>query len=83
MRRTSIYLEERQMRALDYLAEAEGATRAEIIRHLIDRGLDAVGRDIAADPAWFDASFGVAADFDIPDRAPGAREADLDALRRA
>ena len=40
MRRTNIYLEERQTRALDRLADAEGTSRAEIIRRLIDRALD-------------------------------------------
>ena len=75
MHRTNIYLQDRQTKALDRLAAAEGLSRAEIIRRLIDRGIDDQSRDAVADMAWFDASFGVHAEFDIPDRGPGAREA--------
>jgi hypothetical protein len=83
MQRTNIYLEDRQTRALDQLAGAEGVSRAEIIRRLIDRGIETSGRDLATDLAWFDASFGVATDFAVPDRGHGRREAHLDKWRRA
>lgn len=83
MQRTNIYLEDRQTQALDRLASAEGVSRAEIIRRLIDRGIGNAGGDLATDLAWFDASFGIATDFDAPDRAPGEREAHLDTRRRA
>jgi metal-responsive CopG/Arc/MetJ family transcriptional regulator len=39
MKRTNIYLAEGQAAALDRVAEAEGVSRAELIRELIDRAL--------------------------------------------
>lgn len=39
MRRTNIYLEERQCRALDHRAKREGISRAELVRRFIDAGL--------------------------------------------
>ena len=38
MQRTNIYLDERQVEALDRLAQTEGVSRAEVIRRLLDRG---------------------------------------------
>ena len=77
MQRTNIYLAERQTAALDRLAAIEGVSRAEVIRRLIDEGLQGQSADVAADLAWIDASFGAAVEFDVPDRTPGAREAHL------
>lgn len=60
MRRTNIYLEERQTKALDRIASDEGVTRAEVIRRLIDRSLaGSTGRDELA--SAIDASFGALA----------------------
>lgn len=82
MQRTNIYLEERQTEALDRLAAAEGVSRAEIIRRLIDRALHGTD-ELSADVAAFSASFGILPDADAPSREPGARERHLDAVRGA
>lgn len=74
MQRTNIYLEDRQTAALDQLAAAEGISRAEVIRRLIDQGLEGRSRDLVVDLAWIDASFGVAVEIDHAPREPGARE---------
>jgi hypothetical protein len=62
MKRTNIYLAEGQAAALDRIAQAEGVSRAELIRELIDR---AVGRnpgaDLVADLAAINGSFGILA----------------------
>jgi Ribbon-helix-helix protein, copG family len=59
MNRTSIYLAEGQAEALDRAAEAEGVSRAELIRGLIDRAIGGQrGADLAADLAAIEASFG-------------------------
>lgn len=49
MHRTNIYLTEEQERALDAVAQAEGTTRSDAIRTILDRhlGLD-VGDDVYA-----------------------------------
>ncbi len=77
MRRTNIYLEDRQTEALDRLAAGEGVSRAEIIRRMLDRAL--AGRDdsLTADLAAIDRSFGVLAEIDLPDREGGEREEHL------
>ena len=82
MQRTNIYLEARQTEALDRLAAAEGVSRAEMIRRLIDHAL--IGTDdLHSDLAAIEAAFGVAPDLEIPDRAPGSREEHLDGVWRA
>lgn len=80
MQRTNIYLEDQQTTALDQLAADQGVSRAEIIRRLIDEGLEGRPRDLAVDLAWIDASFGVGFEEESPARAPGAREEHLDGL---
>ena len=51
MKRTNIYLAEGHASALDRVAEAEGVSRAELIRTLIDRAIGGnPGADLAADP---------------------------------
>lgn len=73
MQRTNIYLERRQTEALDRLAAAEGISRAEVIRRLLDRAL--VGSDdLSDDLAAIEASFGSVPDIEAPDRAPGDRD---------
>jgi len=79
MQRTNIYLEERQTEALDRLAAAEGISRAELIRRILDRTL--VGDDdIASDLAAIEASFGVLGDIDVPVRGSSEREKHLDRM---
>ena len=55
MKRTNIYLAEGQAAALDRVAEAEGVSRAELIRELIDRAIGGhPGADLTADLAAID-----------------------------
>ena len=59
MQRTNIYLEERQCRALDRRAERDGISRAELVRRLIDTGLERTGGDdLEADLAAIRATAG-------------------------
>jgi Ribbon-helix-helix protein, copG family len=81
MYRTNIYLTEAQRRLLDARALAEGTSRAELIRRLLDRGLDNDVDDLRADLAAIAESFGVLSDEPIDlDRADGARAAHLDRI---
>jgi hypothetical protein len=59
MKRTNIYLAEGQAAALDQAAAAEGVSRAELIRELIDRAIGGnPGADLTADLAAIRDSFG-------------------------
>lgn len=62
MRRTNIYLDDEQCRALDQLATAQGTSRAALIRRLIDEGLADDGATVDDDIAALEASFGGAPD---------------------
>ncbi|GAA5153078.1 ribbon-helix-helix domain-containing protein [Microbacterium pseudoresistens] len=77
MRRTNIYLEDRQTKELDRLAKDAGVPRAEIIRRLLDRAL--IGEDIgpAALLGAIDASFGALA-IEVPERGATERDRHLD-----
>jgi hypothetical protein len=47
MKRTNIYLDEAQSAALEQVARTQGISRAELIRHLIDRSFGtARGEDV-------------------------------------
>ena len=48
MKRTNIYLAEGQAAALDRVAKAEGVSRAELIRELIDRAIGGQRRSRAS-----------------------------------
>lgn len=75
--RTNIYLDTDQCVALDRQAEAEGVSRAELIRRHLDAALERDADDLAADLAAIDDSFGVIdREIDIT-RGPGAREQHL------
>jgi hypothetical protein len=66
MKRTSIYLDERQSAALDQVARTKGISRAELIRQLVGRSLSESGAaDLDADLAAIRDSFGVARDEDF------------------
>lgn len=79
MKRTNIYLAEAQSAALDQVAHAQGISRAELIRQLIDTGISAGAADLDADLAAIQESFGVLGDEDIPlDRGPDERARHLD-----
>jgi hypothetical protein len=76
--RTNIYLTDEQVAQLDRRARAEGVSRAELIRQLLDRLLRSESDRLSADVAAIDASFGMLADVDLElDRADGARGAHL------
>jgi Ribbon-helix-helix protein, copG family len=63
MKRTNIYLAEGQAAALDRIAQAEGVSRAKLIRGLIDRAIGGhPGADLASDLAAIDGSFGILAE---------------------
>ncbi len=84
MKRTNIYLAEGQAAALDRAAEAEGVSRAELIRALIDRAMGGnPGADLTADLAAINGSFGVLADREQFSRARDARTDYLDRLADA
>ena len=79
MKRTNIYLGEDQSAALDAMARAQGRSRAEVIRELIDRELSGSGSaDLDADLIAIDGSFGVLSDDDaFLERGPDERAAHL------
>ncbi len=80
MKRTNIYLREAQSTALDQVAHAQGISRAELIRQLIDRSIGATGAaDLDADLAAIRESFGALRDEDISfGRGPDERSRHLD-----
>lgn len=77
MKRTNIYLDQEQTASLDRLARQQGVSRAELIRHLLDKALDSADDSLAADLQAIDDSFGVLRDIDMPVRRPGGREQHL------
>ena len=67
MKRTNIYLAEAQSAALDQVAHAQGISRAELIRRLVDRGVaGSDADDLEADLSAIRDSFGVLRDEDVP-----------------
>jgi hypothetical protein len=81
MKRTNIYLADGQAEALDRAAEAEGVSRAELIRGLIDRAIGSQrGADLAADLAAIHGSFGALAGQEAFSRGPDERMGYLDEL---
>jgi metal-responsive CopG/Arc/MetJ family transcriptional regulator len=81
MHRTNIYLTDEQIAQLDRRARAEGVSRAELIRRLLDRLLDSDSDRLGADVVAIDMSFGVLSDVEIElDRADGARDAHLERI---
>jgi hypothetical protein len=84
MNRTNIYLTDEQRRRLDARARAEGVSRAELIRSMLDRALDEGGSELLdADLAAIDDSFGALTEEFWIDRGDGAREARLRRLAQA
>ena len=60
MRRTNIYLEDEQSQALEAASRTLGISRAELVRRLIDRGMNEVpASDVDVDVAAIEDSFGV------------------------
>jgi hypothetical protein len=84
MKRTNIYLAEGQAAALDRAAAAEGVSRAELIRELINRAIGAnPGADLTADLAAINDSFGILAGQEAFSRTRDQRMDYLDRLADA
>ncbi len=82
MQRTNIYLDERQVEALDRLAQTEGVSRAEVIRRLLDRQLDRRDDSLQADLVAIEGSFGAAAGVEPTPRGADERALHLDRIWR-
>lgn len=86
MQRTNIYLETEQAMALDEVATAQGISRAELIRRLLDRGLRDGFSDEQFDLAAIESSAGAVphAEFFLtggdPARGDDDRAAHLDRM---
>jgi len=81
MQRTNIYLEAQQCSRLDERARAQGISRAELIRRLLDRALGLDVTDLAGDLVAIQASFGVLEDELLGDtRRPDDRQRYLEGL---
>lgn len=80
MRRTNLYLDERQTAALDVMARAQGVSRAEVVRRLIDDALGDGRSRLDSDLDAIDAAFGIDPDFPMPDRSGGERQKYLDRI---
>jgi hypothetical protein len=80
MKRTNIYLDERQTEALDELAATQGVSRAEVVRNLIDRALYGQDEGLVAGMAAIRDSFGALRDveFDALVREPDERQRHLE-----
>ncbi|MBV9280359.1 MAG: ribbon-helix-helix protein, CopG family [Chloroflexi bacterium] len=80
MKRTNIYLDERQTSALDGLAHARGLSRAELIRRILDQAIGEGPTDeVAEQMAAIEESFGVLRDEDdLVMRGPDERSRHLD-----
>jgi metal-responsive CopG/Arc/MetJ family transcriptional regulator len=81
MERTNIYLPDELRAALDARARAEGLSRAEVIRRLLDLALRDEVDDLTADLAAISQAFGVLRDEPVDvDRLDGARGAHLEQI---
>jgi hypothetical protein len=60
MRRTNIYLSETEQAALDARAVAEGSTRSDVVRAIVDRELNLTGEDADLDAALADCAAEIA-----------------------
>lgn len=75
MKRTNLYLDERQTSALDRVARMDGISRAEVVRRLIDRSLTGDPSELQSDLAAIEDSFGVFAGEAAGDPAAAASRA--------
>ncbi|MCL2849117.1 MAG: ribbon-helix-helix domain-containing protein [Micrococcales bacterium] len=80
MHRTNIYLDDRQVQLLDQLARQEKASRAEVVRRLLDRGLAGMDTSLDADLDAIDLSYGSLVDVEHSPRGDDERQAHLDRM---
>lgn len=82
MKRTNIYLEDQQTDDLDELAAAEGVSRAELIRRMINQALNERSSSLEGDLVAIRDSFGVLSrtDVDLPSRDTDDRQLHLDSI---
>ena len=80
MRRTNIYLDEATITHLDRLANAQGSSRAEIVRRMVHVGLANHDRDEQHDLRELDRTFGIARGIQFHRQGESAREAHLDEM---
>jgi hypothetical protein len=79
VRRTSIYLTAEQRAQLDARARAQGSSRAELVRNMLDRTIHRDADRLAADLAAITDPFGALPDDASElDRSDGARGAHLE-----
>lgn len=81
MRRTNLYLDEKQTAALDEIARAEGISRAALVRRLVDESIHSNRADLDADLAAIEQSFGALGDEDLLGRGRDERASHLERLR--
>lgn len=81
MHRTNIYLTDEQREQLDARATAEGMSRAELVRQMLDRALHGESDRLEADLAAIDDSFDSMGDDVLAlDRSDGERGAHLERI---
>ena len=80
MRRTNIYLDDATITHLDHLANAQGVSRAEVVREMIQAGLANQVRDEQHDIRQLDLTFGIARDIQFHREGNSARETHLDEM---
>jgi hypothetical protein len=82
MRRTNSYFEDRQLEALDAMAQAEGVSRSDVLRRLVDDAIAGNGSRLASDLAAIRESAGTAPDLAGLPRHGDPRLDRQDVLRR-
>ena len=80
MQRTNIYLDAEQIAALDQLAHEQQTSRADVIRRLVDRGLEGSRLDAHSDTEVIHASFGALSSIGGSQRDAGQRQEHLDQM---
>jgi predicted DNA-binding protein len=80
MHRTNIYLDDEQCEMLDRVAGAEGRSRSEVIRSLIERAFGGADDDLEEDLRAIEDSFGVLQDGEPIARGRDRRSEHLDRL---
>jgi hypothetical protein len=82
MHRTNSYFEDRQLEKLASMARAEGISRSDVLRRLVDQAIAGDGARLEADLAAIRESFGGAPGLAVPARERDLRTDAQDALWR-